>query len=216
MRIEKRTVDLEAYISDLQCTIETVDNKKQLFFSFKNRNYGTIDAIRLSCVAYDSFGDKIYFDGNDFLEIKRVDLQIKPLKNANFSVDVDKYDVKSVEASVTQIVYTNGEKIIPKEPKITEYEVELLSWSWSPEDHYEKDALSLMKGKNNQAICFPKIHPLGWICVCGMLNTGNNCIGCGSDKQKIFVQFNEDIIKSEIEERKKRNWKKPKEKCNNK
>ena len=206
MRTEKKTVDFNAYISDLECVIKTVDDKRKLSFSFKNKNYGIIAAIRLLCVAYDSFDDKIQFEGNDFLDIKRADLQIKPLENASFSVNVDKYDVKRVEVSVTQIVFANGEKIIPKEPRIVEYEIEVLSSSGDSENHFEKDALSIMKEKNSKAICFPKIHPEGWICVCGILNSEseNNCAGCGNDKQRVFMQFNKDIIKSEVEEREKK------------
>lgn len=206
MRIEKRIVDLEAYISGLGCIIKTVDNKKQLYFSFKNRNHGTIEAIRLLCTAYDSFGDKIQFEGKDFLEIKRADLQAKPFKNVSFYIDINVNDVKKVEVSVTQLVYTDGEKIIPKKSKIVEYEVEILSSSWSPEDHFEKDALLIMQEKNNQAICFPKVHPMGWICVCGMLNpeSENNCAECGSDRQMIFTRFGEEIIKLEIEKREKK------------
>lgn len=206
MRIEKKTVDLNAYIFDLDCDIKTADGKKQFLFSFKNKNYGTIEAIRLLCVAYDSFGDKIQFDGNDFLEIKKADLQVKPLKTASFSVDVDKHDVKRVEVSATQLVYANGEKVVPKESKVVEYEIEVLSSGWSAENHFEEDALSIMKEKNNEAICFPKIHSEGWICACGMLNpeSENNCAGCGSSRQKIFAQFSEDFIKSEIEEREKK------------
>lgn len=210
MKIKKMTVDLNAYISDLECVINTSNNKKQLSFSFKNRNYGIIAAIRLSCVAYDSFGDRIQFDGKEFLEIKKADLQIEPLKSASFTVDVDdykadNYDVKKVEVSVKQLVYVNGEKLIPKEPRIVEYEVEVLSSSWSIEDHFEKDALSIMEEKNNEAICFPKIHPEGWICVCGILNSEseNNCTGCGDSKQRVFSQFDKDLIKAEIEKREK-------------
>lgn len=206
MRIEKRTVDLNAYISDLECVVKAVDNKKQLSFSFRNMNYGTVVAVRLSCVAYDSFDDKIQFDGNDFLEVKRADLQIEPLKRANFSVDVDKYDLKRIEVSATQIVYADGEKVVPKEPKVIEYEVEILSSSWSPDEHFEKDALTIMREKNDKAICFPKLHPEGWICVCGTLNTESesNCGGCGSDRQEVWGEFCENIIRLEIEEREKR------------
>lgn len=206
MTTKKKTVDLNAIIYDLECVIKTADNKKQLSLSFKNKNYGTIVAIRLWCVAYDSFDDKIQFEGNEFLEIKRADLQIEPLKKASFSVDVDKYDVKRVEVSVKQLVFANGEKLIPKEPRVVEYEVDVLSSSWSLDNHFEKDALSIMKEKNSKAICFPKIHPEGWICVCGMLNSEseNNCAGCGDNRQKVFAQFSEDIIKSEIEEREKK------------
>lgn len=206
MKIEKRSVDLNAYISDLECLVENIDAKKQLSFSFRNLNYGTIVAIRLLCRAYDSFGDKLQFGGNDSLEIKKVDLQIKPCKNVNFSVDVGKYDIQKVDVSVAQIVYTNGEKIIPRESKIAEYEVEALSLSWSPDDHFERDAIEILREKNNEAICFPKIHPDGWICVCGRLNpeSENNCVWCGDSKQRVFKQFSEDIIKSEIEEREKK------------
>jgi hypothetical protein len=206
MKIEKQSVDLNAYISDLKCLVENIDARKQLIFSYRNLNYGTIVAIRLLCKAYDSFGDKIQFGENDFLEVKKVDLQIKPCKNVSFSVDVGKYDIKKIDVSVAQIVYTNGEKIVPKEPEIVEYEVEVLSSSWSPENHFEKEALSIMKEINNMAICFPKIHPKGWICVCGRLNpeSENNCAKCGNSKQRVFKQFSEDIIKSEIEEREKK------------
>ena len=72
MKIEKRSVDLNAYISDLECFVENIDAKKQLSFSFRNLNYGTIVAIRLLCRAYDSFGDKLQFGGNDSLEIKKL------------------------------------------------------------------------------------------------------------------------------------------------
>lgn len=202
----KRTVDLNAYISDLKCVVKADGDKKQLLFSFKNNNHGIIEAIKLSCVAYDSFGDKIQFDGNEFLEIKKVDLQINSFKNASFSIDIEKYDIKKVEVDVTQLVYSNGEKVIPKEPRIVEYEVEALSSSWTPDNHFEKDALSIMKEKNDLAICFPKIHPEGWVCVCGTLNSEseNTCSGCGNDKHEVFTQFNQDIIKAEIEEREKK------------
>lgn len=206
MQIIKKTVDLNAYISDLKCVVKADGDRKQLLFSFKNKNHGIIAAIKLSCVAYDSFGDKIQFDGNELLEIKKVDLQINPFKNSSFSIDIEKYDVKKVEVFVAQLVYTNGENVIPKEPRIVEYDVEVLSSIWNPDNHFEKDALSIMKEKNDLAICFPRIHPEGWVCVCGTLNSEseNTCSGCGNDKQRVFAQFNQDIIRAEIEEREKK------------
>lgn len=206
MQIIKKTVDFNSYISDLKCAVIADGDGKHLLFSFKNKNHGIIAAIKLSCVAYDSFGDKIRFDGNEFLEIKKADLQINPYENSSFSIDIENYDVKKVEVSVAQLVYTNGENVIPKEPRIVEYDVEVLSSIGKPDSHFEKDALSIMKEKNDLAICFPKIHPEGWVCVCGVLNSEfeNTCSGCGNDKQRVFTQFNQDIIKAEIEEREKK------------
>lgn len=203
MRTEKRTVDLNAYIIDLRCDTNNLEDKVQLTFSFKNLNHGTITAVKLFCVAYDSFGDRIQFEGKEFYEVKKAGLQIKPLKKAGFSIEIEKCDIKSVEVSIAQIVYSDGEVVAPKEQKLIEYEIEVLSSSWSADDYFEKDALLIMREKNDKAICFPKIHPEGWICVCGTLNSEsrNDCSGCGFNKEEVLRKFDKEIIKSEVKDR---------------
>lgn len=157
-------------------------------FTFRNKNHGIIVAIRLTCIAYDSFGDRIQFNGIEFLDVKKADLHVEQFTETSFSVDVDKYDVKKVEVSVKQLVYADGEMVVPKESKVVEYEVEVLTPEGSSENQFEKNALSLLKEKNGRAICFPKLHPEGWICVCGILNAEaeNNCTGCGHSRQRVF------------------------------
>lgn len=43
----------------------------------KNVSQDVITAIRLKCVCYDSFDDKIQFGTEDFLEVKKASLNIK-------------------------------------------------------------------------------------------------------------------------------------------
>lgn len=80
MRSEHRIVDLNAYIENIQCEIKNTGENKQLEISFRNVSQDVITAIRLKCVCYDSFDDKIQFRTEDFLEVKKASLNIKPTK----------------------------------------------------------------------------------------------------------------------------------------
>lgn len=65
-------------------------------------------------------------------------MHVEQFTETSFSVDVDKYDVKKVEVSVKQLVYADGEMVVPKEPKVVEYEVEVLTPEGSSENQFEK------------------------------------------------------------------------------
>ena len=203
MRSEHRIVDLNAYIENIQCEIKNTGENKQLEISFRNVSQDVITAIRLKCVCYDSFDDKIQFGTEDFLEVKKASLNIKTTKKASFVVDVEPSDLKKVEIEVLQIVYINGEKVAPKEAHNIEYDVDILSSVWSVNDHSESDMLSYMKEKNDKAVCLPKEHPDGWICSCSRLNKNgiNRCVSCGYGKNNNFEYLQEEKIKHELEER---------------
>lgn len=203
MRSEHRIVDLNAYIENIQCEIKNTGENKQLEISFRNVSQDVITAIRLKCVCYDSFDDKIQFGTEDFLEVKKASLNIKPTKKASFVVDVESSDLQRVEIEVLQIVYINGEKVAPMDAHNIEYDVDILSSVWSANDHSESDILTYMKEKNDKAVCFPKEHPDGWICSCSRLNKNgiNRCVSCGYGKNNNFVYFQEEKIKHELEER---------------
>ncbi len=203
MRSEHRIVDLNAYIENIQCEIKNTGENKQLEISFRNVSQDVITAIRLKCVCYDSFDDKIQFGTEDFLEVKKASLNIKPTKKASFVVDVEPSDLKKVEIEVLQIVYINGEKVAPMEAHNIEYDVDILSSVWSVNDHSESDMLSYMKEKNDKAVCLPKEHSDGWICSCSRLNKNgiNRCVSCGYGKNNNFEYFKEEKIKQELDER---------------
>ena len=204
-KVTKR-VDLNAYIADFKCEVKSENGNKQLSVSFDNLGYGTVVAIRFVVWAKDSFGDEIDFDGNDVLEIKKVDINIKPQKKAGFVCNIKNYDIKELDSKITQIVYDNGKIVVPEGSDIVDYEVEVLSTSWSQTDHFEKDAVEYMRETNSKAICFPAIHPRGWICICGSLNRGDisKCNACGALKDKIFRDFSIENVKPEVEKREKR------------
>ncbi|MGI6069478.1 MAG: hypothetical protein ACOYBE_03520, partial [Blautia sp.] len=206
MNKETKSVDLNAYIANFKCEVKSENGNKQLSISFDNLSYGTVVAIRFVVCAKDSFGDKIDFEGNDVLEIKKADLNIKPQKKAGFVFDIKNYDIKELDSKITQIVYDNGKIVVPEGSDIVDYEVEVLSTSWSPTDHFEKEAVEYMRKTNSKAICFPAIHPRGWICICGRLNRGDvsKCNACGAVKDKIFKDFSIEHVKAEVEKYKKR------------
>ena len=203
MRREHRMVDLNAYIENIRCEIKNIEDNKQLKISFKNVSQDVITAIRLKCVCYDSFDDKIQFGTEDFLEVKKASLNIKPTKQASFVVDVEPSDLQRVKIEVLQIVYINGEKVAPMDAHNIEYDVEILSSVWSASDNSESDMLSYMKEKNDKAVCLPKEHPDGWICSCSRLNKNgiNRCVSCGYGKNNNFEYFQEEKIKHELDER---------------
>lgn len=203
MRSEHRIVDLNAYIEDIGCEIKNTGDSKQLEISFRNVSQDVITAIRLKCVCFDSFDDKIQFGTEDFLEVKKASLNIKPTKKASFIVDVELSDLQKVEIEVLQIVYINGEKVAPMAAHNIEYDVDILSSTWFENDHSESDILSYMKEKNDKAVCFPKEHPDGWICSCGRLNRNgiNRCVSCGYGKNNNFEYFQKEKIKHELDER---------------
>lgn len=97
MRSEHRIVDLNAYIENIRCEIKNTGDNKQLEISFRNVSQDVITAIRLKCVCFDSFDDKIQFGTEDFLEVKKASLNIKPTKKASFVVDVEPFDLQKVE-----------------------------------------------------------------------------------------------------------------------
>lgn len=202
MILQKRQVNLNAYITDLTYLIDDKEGKKTLSIKFQNLNYGTINAIKMSLVAKDSFGDKIDFKGLDRLEIKRADLNIKPCKKASFSVDVGDYDIRQVELEVKQIVFDNLGIVTPKEPEIVEYEIEELQASL-PEDG---KVLSVMHEVNRQSMCFPQHHEKGWICACGNLNanTSDKCCFCDYERNSMFESLSKENVNSIIEEREER------------
>ena len=203
MRSEHKIVDLNAYIENIRCEIKNTGENKQLEISFRNVSQDVITAIRMKCVCFDSFDDRIQFGSEDYLEVKKASLNIKPTKKASFVVDVELADLQKVEIDVLQIVYINGEKVAPVAAHNIEYDVDILTSVWSANEHSESDILTYMKEKNDKAVCLPKEHPDGWICSCSRLNKNgiNRCVSCGYGKNNNFEYFQEEKIKHELEER---------------
>ena len=137
MKNEHRTVDLNAYIENVNCEIKNVEDGKQLIFSFSNVSQEIITAIKLKCLCFDSFDDRIEFGNEDFLEVKKADLNVKPAKTDGFAVDIKQCDLQRTEVEVLQIVYINGERVAPMEEHIIEYDIGVLSSSGSANDHTE-------------------------------------------------------------------------------
>lgn len=203
---EKRSVDLNARIIDVEYEIKSNDNIKTVVLSFKNLNYGTINAIKFSFRATDSFGDVITFDDGERYEVKRADLNVKPRDKVNICVEIGKYDIKNIDLKLEQIVYSSGEVFKTEEPDIVEYDIEKLSGSWDTNDHFEHDALGILREFNSNAICMPAIHPRGWVCCCGYLNANDTeiCYNCTSGKEIQFRKYTKEDLKSEIEKREKK------------
>ncbi len=195
-----KSVDLNAYISNLKCAPQLVEGNKQLSITFDNLGYGTIVAVKIEINAKDSFGDEIDFGGKKTLEIKKTDLNIKPRKKAGFIYESNNYDIKEItRCRIVQIIYENGENVSPREMEIVDYEVEVFNSSKS----YEKEVLEYIKEINNKAICYPKMHDKGWICICGNLNREDltTCNACGAIKREIFNRITPEKIKDELEKR---------------
>lgn len=200
MVLENRKVDLNAYIRDIIYEMKDDNQTKSISISFTNLYYGTITAIKLFMFAKDSFGDDIIFENSKQFEIKKADLNIKSGKKCGFSIEIGNYDIKKIDLVIDQIVYVDGRIVKPLDENVVEYEVERLSSSWSPQEHFEKDALEVLSNYLEQAICFPKILFSGWICACGNLNSLESeiCAVCGKKKDFIFEKCSADNIKKQV------------------
>lgn len=198
---ENRKIDVNAYVKDFCYEIKSEGSNKNICVSFTNLYYGTISAIKLILSAKDSFGDKIMLSDNEYFEIKRIGLDIKCGKKCSFTTALGNYDVKQIELVIDQIVFDDGSIVKPLEENIIEYEIERLSTIWTPQEHYEKDAIEVMKKYNTSSICFPKNISSGWICSCGYLNfdKADICAACGKKKEYIFQKCNEENVKKEID-----------------
>ncbi len=209
MKLEKRSVDLNAYIIDLSYEIKNMGEKEEVTFSFRNLNYGSITAIKLTGTAQDSFGDTVKFGEKDSFEIKKASLNVRPGEKSSFTVEFDSYDIKKMDITIGQIVYMDGKIVTPKPEELVTYEIEKLSSIWGADNHFEKDALDVMREIDKEAVCFPKMHERGWICACGNLNSEKNesCALCGHDKERLFEELNEETVKIKIEERERKKQK---------
>ena len=181
MKVEKRCVNLNAYIIDLTYEIRDAGEKKEAVFSFRNLNYGSIAAIKLIGTAQDSFGDIVKFGEKDFFEIKKAGLQAGPGEHSGFTVVLGDCDIKKIDVTIGQIAYEDGKVVTPETESPVTYEIERLNSIWTADDHFEKDALDVMREINKESICFPKKHEKGWICACGNLNSEKHesCVLCG-------------------------------------
>ncbi len=149
MRLEKRIVDLNAFIKDVNQNIKENGGIKYLDFSFTNLQHGNITAIKLYVTAKDSFGDTVSFGDSNRFEVKRVDLNIKKGDNCSFSTEIGRYDIKQVNVLVDQIVFDNNNICKPLDTNVVEYEIERLSSSWTSTEHFEKDALERLQEYNS-------------------------------------------------------------------
>ncbi len=206
MITEKRTLDINARVTEFAYSINTHGESKTLDISFKNLNYGIITAIRMVLKAKDSFGDTVLFGDVDEYEIKRADLNIKPGNKASLSVEVGQYDIKIPDLKITQIVYSSGEIFDVKNPEIVEYEIERFSGNWSNEDHFDRYALDYINEYNSDAICIPSSHPNGWICSCGYLNLKDEakCRKCSKDRDTQLNKYSKNELKSAVERRERK------------
>ena len=193
---ENRKIDVNAYVKDFCYEIKSEGSNKNICVSFTNLYYGTISAIKLILSAKDSFGDKIMLSDNEYFEIKRIGLDIKCGKKCSFTTALGNYDVKQIELVIDQIVFDDGSIVKPLEENIIEYEIERLSTIWTPQEHYEKDAIEVMKKYNTSSICFPKNISSGWICSCGYLNfdKADICAACGKKKEYIMEQAISELV----------------------
>lgn len=182
---EKRSVDLNAHIETLECSIVVENNKPYGIISFTNLGYGTLTAIKLIARGFNSFGDEILVNGKNEFFIILQDLSI-PIntKASDIKVNIPDFNIRHIDIREGQLVFAGGKTTSYNKPNIREYIVDILDSS----DEHESKVLEILRTYESSAICLPSKNETGWICVCGQFNCNDSeqCSKCAKQREETF------------------------------
>ena len=185
MRIEKRTIDINAHIINIACEISADNDASNALISFDNLGYGVITAVKFNAKGFNSFGDVVPIAGKDkfFLIIQDINID-KNTSAKNLRAKIPNSDVRRLELEECQICYADGTVTSYTGADNREFEVENFE-SWES----EKETLDAIHDVvSAEAKNIPLDVDFGWLCSCGRFNTNNlsSCSNCGVKKTDIF------------------------------
>lgn len=199
MKSTKKVLDINAHITNVQCTIGVNDDTSKATLSFDNSGYGVITAIKFNAKGYNSFGDIVPISGKEQFFLIVQDIHIEKNEHAeNLKIQLPNSDIRKLDLQECQICYADGSVSTYVGPDIREFDVAEFD-SYGPEG----ETLEALRD-----VVSPDIHNLpidldyGWICACGQYNRHDfsACCKCGLEKSNVF-QINDPVYISTIKEK---------------
>lgn len=173
---EKKTVNLNAQIEDVQCALISNGSASAVRLRFRNASRRTVIAVRMRGSAKNAFGETVTSDtGADFI----VDFygRTPPGEAGEMTSGLPSPTIRSIDLKWIKVSYEDGTIEDPLPPRIVEYEVP--TFSDSPEDQEYQKLLGARYHTpiNNLAVEVTE----GWVCTCGAFNDADDdaCAQCG-------------------------------------
>jgi hypothetical protein len=166
--------------------LKNSDNEIFLRIQFKNLNEGEVTALKISIAGENSFGDPIYINGNLIFEVTLQDLNLEKGGAYENEIKVPSNDIRKVKLKITQVMFTNQEKIKIYNNYIKPYKIKITN----------QDALRCAKSISSDAEYYYSENSEYWVCKCGMSNRPEStiCSNCLSEKYIVQKKFAEDYI----------------------
>ena len=195
------SVDVNAHINNITCSVTKTNNQAIAEISFENLGFGDITAIKFNAIGYNSFGDIVKVNEKDQFFLIVQDVLIKKNTNAEGIIAaLPNNEIRRICLEESQICFSDGsimsyegkaEKIFETETydEALTNEVEIIA---AVQEFVSPDIKHLPQNSEN-----------GWLCGCGRYNSNEQpiCSGCGVSKELVFQITNHEFIETIKEKR---------------
>ncbi len=196
----KKTLDINAHITNVKCRVETDAYGPKAVITFDNLDYGVVTAVKFYAKGYNAFNDIVPVYGkDDFLLIVQDIRVFKNTSSSDITIRMQNYDMKRIELQEYQICFDDG-RILTYEGK-NEVEFELEEF-YTIHEMLEREALRNVFDPRVTYNLLESEH--GWVCTCGRLNSSYSeaCSLCYHTKNEVKWHLSEAGRKNATEKHK--------------
>ena len=194
-----KEVDVNSHITNIQYAIDSEGADLKAKISFDNLDEGSVVAVRLKAVGYDSFGDVITVDGKDYFYITIIDIDVdKNCFSGEIEVKLPNREIRKLMLTEHQVCYKDG--------KLLKYEGENVKTiklkMFDPDCLEEQKQLEALQEVFNSKTKYDFFENSdGWICTCGKFNKIENqfCGLCNHSKEEVKYYLSEEGKRHAVE-----------------
>ncbi|MDF2544179.1 MAG: hypothetical protein K0S47_3897 [Herbinix sp.] len=181
-------IDINAYITNIQCNVNYSNGIATAEITFNNLGYGIITAIKFNSRGFNSFNDIVSIEGSEKFYLIFQNLSIEPNKSGKLTTVLSNPNIKKLELIEDQICLSDGSVLNYEGENIIEYDIDKF------ERYKEGELLTALREYEPSTICMPKKLDVGWVCLCGYFNKGQviNCLKCNKKKDETFFICSEE------------------------
>ena len=193
----RRTIDINAHITNIDSSVVVEDSVPYAQISFKNLGYGFLSAVKFNAKGFNSFGDAVLVDGNTEFQIVIQDLRIaKHTQAKDIRAKLPDPNIRRIEIEEHQVCFADGAVLTYSGANIREFDIEVFNIYGS-----DSETLKALQDEiSPEIVHLPIDCEDGWLCSCETFNpkSSTTCSKCGVKKEDIFRICNSDYVASII------------------
>lgn len=194
-----KMIDMNSHITNIQYEIVLQESEARAKISFDNLDVGTVTAVKLMAIGYDSFGDIVSVDGKKFFFISLIDLNVdKNCFSGEIEVELPDSTIRKLKLIEYQVCYKNGEIIKYKGERIKTFNLKMFDLDCL-EECKQLEALREIFNPKTTYDFFEDSD--GWVCTCGRFNEPEKmtCGLCNCSKEDVKYFLSEEGKKKAVD-----------------